>query len=83
MFLLFSSGDEEEVSCLVKAFSMVKELLVSVDQQVRTGFQYQHVGAFKHLLSAEEHGQLIIPTCRRKMTLVPFDRWRIWRRPSG
>ncbi|XP_029700826.1 rho guanine nucleotide exchange factor 2 isoform X2 [Takifugu rubripes] len=29
-----TTGDDEEVSCLVKAFSMVKELLSSVDQQM-------------------------------------------------
>lgn len=35
-----SSGDDEELSCLVEAFSMVKELLISVDQQVRIGLMY-------------------------------------------
>uniref|UniRef100_A0A674NIY9 Rho/Rac guanine nucleotide exchange factor 2 n=1 Tax=Takifugu rubripes TaxID=31033 RepID=A0A674NIY9_TAKRU len=39
-----TTGDDEEVSCLVKAFSMVKELLSSVDQQVHTGFIYNKAG---------------------------------------
>lgn len=69
-----SSGDDEEVSCLVKAFSMVKELLISVDQQVHMQFMYNK-GWNRAEFELRNH-QVI-------MTLILFDRWKIWRKPSG